>query len=108
MFYSGGSGLCLLIPEPPKGQENRSSLDLVNTLKEIASFSTQLTSLGFQLVFSLNILYFCARALMHFVQHFRLFSAERLVRVLSSPCRWKRMFTLVSDGNISKEHYPLF
>ena len=39
----------------------------------------KMNSLGFQLLFSLNILYFCARASMHFIQHFSLFSAERLV-----------------------------
>lgn len=38
---------------------------------------------------------------MHFMEHFRLFSAERLVQVFSFPCCWKQMFILVPDGSIT-------
>lgn len=81
----------------PTKPENRSSLNLVNTFKAKARFNIQLTFTRFLISVRSKYSLFCARILMHF----RLFSAERLVQIFSSPFCGKQIFTLIYNGNLS-------
>lgn len=100
------SGFCFLTPEPYKATKIEA-----NTLRGMASFRIQLTSMDFHLVFGLGILYFCARTLMHLRLFYLAFQdafSRKLVQILSSPCCGKQTLKLVSHGNITKVHQPLF